>query len=96
MLNPTLTAEVINNDQWKKRFSDDWPTRWEQSKAEYVPLKVGDLIVIPKMSAQSAVLRLRVVVELKEDGRVMVQGEHTKKSRLMCPERCLVIGRVND
>ena len=93
MLKPTLTAEVINNDQWKKRFSDDWQ---EQRKAEYVPLKVGDLIVIPKMSAQSAVLRLRVVVELKEDGRVMVQGEHTKKSRLMCPERCLVIGRVND
>lgn len=91
MLKPTLTAEVINNDQWKKRFSDDWQ---EQSKAEYVPLKVGDLIVIPTMWAQSAVLRLRVVVELKEDGRVMVQGEHTKKARLMCPERCLVIGRV--
>lgn len=91
MLEPTLTKEVINSDQLHTRFSDDWGD-WDKYKVE--PLKVGDLVIMPKMWAQSAVLRLREVVEVKEDGRVFVQGENTKKSRLMCPERCLVIGRA--
>lgn len=72
MLEPTLTKEVINSDQLHRRFSDDW----DKYKAER--LRVGDLVIMPKMWARSAVLRLREVVEVKEDGRVLSRGRTPK------------------
>ena len=85
-LKPTLTADVIHSDKLQN-WLNEWGRQGEQ-------LEVGDLIIKPIMSGQSAFLGVRVVVEVTEDGRVFVQSESTKKSRLMCPERCLIIGRV--
>lgn len=88
-LKAALTDEVINNNALHTQLEN---AHWFNKKVDW--LKVGDLLIMPKMLGRSAFLALRTVVDIDADGHIFVQGEETRRSRLMCPERCLVIGRA--